>query len=265
MKILITRSLAVISILYSGLSNSFDFPAYPSTSMLHNSSGDRNSIQINCEPISTSKTLKCQFFQMSVSYEVNPDELDKEIEKEILSITTSKDFLENDPIKEVKSMCLAKGKDSQKFKSHYNKMDPGFAKEHMKKIIAIMNRACNVNSVKEAKEIVIDMTRLDKKLKSVTCKVWPNTWEETFHYKYTTDNNYWVTNSEPVGECGVINVSTLKKDGKYFWKYESHRVITNKEGNSILFSCKDIEERTVEYSWKSKSHQVNCKGIKFGL
>lgn len=62
------------------------------------------------------------------------------------------------------------------------------------------------------------LVKLNKQWQSVTCKVWPNTWEEVFRHKSTIDNQYWVSEAEPNGDCGVINIFTLKKDSDYFWR-----------------------------------------------
>ncbi len=265
MKYFINCVLLAMLSFYSFLIEAKEFPDYPTITILHNENGDRNSIQISCSPIDNKLSIKCQFYQMSVSYEEEPEGLDKKIENEILRVTKSKDFLKKDPIKEVKSLCLKEKKEYGEVIQHFNKMKKGEKKKYMKNVIETLDKACMVNTVKKAKEIISEMTRLDMQWKSKTCKVWPNTWEEIFNYKYTVDNLYWVTNAEPTGDCGIINVSTLKKDGDYFWKYESRRVVTNKEGKALLLSCKELEERSVIYSWKPKQHEVNCQEIKFGL
>ncbi|MEJ1341046.1 MAG: hypothetical protein RPU34_17075 [Candidatus Sedimenticola sp. (ex Thyasira tokunagai)] len=259
------RILHLVICLAPSISNASGFPKAPSTSMLHDQSGARNAVQMSCIPNYQNQSLKCQFFQMSVSYALNPEELDASIAKELRKIETNEDYLGKEPLKEIRQLCFSESKEGNKVKLHLNKMKSGPKKIYVERMLEISDEACNVTTIKKAKEIMVKLVQLNKQWQSVTCKVWPNTWEEVFRHKSTVGSQYWVSEAEPQGECGVINVSTLKKDGDYFWKYESKRVVTNREGGALLLSCKDIEERSIAYSWRSKEHNVDCKEIKFGF
>ena len=265
MKTLVLLMLISTNYLYSTLSIASDFPNFPTSSILHNANGDRNSIEVNCKPNISRNTLRCKFYQMSLSYEVNPKKLEDVIKKEIDKMKKDKDYLGENPLKEIKKMCLTKGKEGERIKSHFNKMKAGAMKEHMRSVMSVMEQSCTANTLKKVNDIMVKMIKLQKQWSSVTCKIWPNSWEETFKIISNAGNQYWVSNPEPAGSCGVMNVSTLKKDGDYFWKYESRRVVTNKESTSSLLPCKKIDERSIVYSWKPKKHEVMCKELKFGF
>ncbi|MES9993645.1 MAG: hypothetical protein ABW098_16975 [Candidatus Thiodiazotropha sp.] len=262
---ILIRVLLVMLLLASFAASASDFPEAPSTSMLHDQSGARNAVQMSCTPNYQNQTLKCQFFQMTVSYALDPEMLDASIAEELKKIETDKEYLGKEPLKEIKQLCFADAKEGKKIEAHFKKMKSGPRKDYAKRMLEISDEACKVTTIKQAKEIMTKLVKLNKQWQSVTCKVWPNTWEEIFRHKSTIDNQYWVSEAEPQGECGVINISTLKKDGEYFWKYESKRIVTNRDGSALLLSCKDIEERNVAYAWRSKEHDVNCKEIKFGF
>lgn len=265
MENILIRTLPLVFLLSISVSKASEFPEAPSITLLHDQSGARNAIQISCEPNYQNQTLKCQFFQMTVSYALNPEELDAAIAKEIYEIENNKEYLGKELLQEIKQFCFIKDKDGEKIKSHLEKIKLGPKRDYVESMLKITNKACKVTTISKAKEIMAQLVRLNMQWQAVTCKVRPNTWEEVFHHKVTINNPYWISDVKPQGECGVINVTTLKKDGDYFWKYESKRVVTNKEGNALLLSCKNLEERSLTYAWRSKDHNVDCKEIKFGF
>lgn len=260
------RKILSIGILIFGsqMSLSGDYPDAPSNSFLNDDSGARNAISMACERDYQEEKLNCKFIQMTVSYELDPNDFNEAVAEEITKINTDDKALGKEPLQEIKKFCFSSHKEKQKIAKHFEEMSKGPRKEYAEKMLAISKEACKAKSIADAKKIHIKLSTLAKKWKTMTCKVWPNSWNETFFHHNTIDAQYWVTKSEPQGDCGMINISTLKKDGDYFWKYESKRIITNKEGSSTLLSCDKFEDRTVKYTWKTKEHDVNCKVIKFG-
>ena len=239
------------------------FPDAPSNRFLNDGSGAKNAISMSCKRDYQGEKLNCDFIQMTVSYELDPKDFDKTIAEEIQKINTDDSALGKDPIKEVKKFCFSSRKDKNKISDYFREMSKGPRKEYAEKMLSISDGACTANSISDVRKIAIKLSTLAKKWETMTCKVRSNSWSETFVHHNTADAQYWVTKSEPQGDCGVINVSTLKKDGAYFWNYESKRIVTNKEGKTALLSCNEFEDRTVKYTWNQKEHDVNCKVIKF--
>ena len=75
------------------------------------------------------------------------------------------------------------------------------------------------------------------------------------------EGGYWVSTENISGECGVVNVSTLKRDD-YSWKYSSQGLSPLR---MPLMDCLParIEERKISHRSLAKEHDVNCKEIKF--
>jgi len=265
MKKMSYKYLTVLILAFPLVSNSASYPDAPTTIILHDSSGARNAIQLSCNLSADNRTLMCKFYQMSVSYKLEIDELQDSINAEIYKIKNEKDYLGKDPVKDIQKLCFSKSKDSEEINEHFNKMKSGSKKEYAEKMISIGNDACKAKTIKQVQDVMTKLIILDKEWNTVTCKVWPNIWEETFELQTTLESQYWLSKSKPAGECGIINISTIKKDDKYFWKYSSRRVVTNHEGNLGSLSCEKFEDRNVSYSWKQKEHSVNCKEIKFGF
>ncbi len=263
-----TKKMLIATLLLGGPSLSIaELPDYPGNSnILHDQSGARNSILMDCsfENRDTGK-ISCQFFQMSVSYALNPDEYESKLDEELHEIR-SPDFVKNeDLVAGAKKACDVYLEGKSEFDKKID-MAKGSGKEgHQRLVRELLAGACDLKTEEAAKEFFEKLVQISLDWETKTCKVWPNSWEETFTPEYTNDGFYWLSKSVAHGECGVLNVSTLKKDGDYFWKYESRRIVTNKEGGGGLIECSHVEERTAIYSWRSKEHLVNCREIKFEM
>ena len=97
---ILSRVLIVILLPASFAASASDFPEAPSTSMLYDQSGARNAVQMSCTPDYQSQALKCQFFQMTVSYALDPEKLDSSIAEELNKIEADKDYLGKEPLDE---------------------------------------------------------------------------------------------------------------------------------------------------------------------
>jgi len=261
------KNILIISLILfcTNLAVAQEFPDAPSNEFLRDASGARNAISIDCQRIYQSTQLKCKFFQMTVSYKLEPDELEASISAEIEKVNTDPEALGDDPLEEVRKICPADNQDRAEIEGKLRELSKGPRKDYAEGMLQVFKEACNAKDISDAKRVYIKLVTLGSQNNAVTCKVWPNHWEEIFEYHNTLESQYWVTKSEPQGECGIINVSTLKKDGKFFWKYDSRRVVTNSEGGGALLSCKNFEDRTVSYTWNPREHDVNCKVITFSV
>lgn len=256
------RYIALLSIVISTYANSSNSPR---VGFLYDQSGSKNAIQMDCKKINQSEFLKCDFIQTTVSYEVEPNKKQEIIQAEINKALNDTSYWDDNSVNEIKSLCSESSQDARKIKEHFKDMLHGHKKNYASKMLNIMDDACDIETVQDAKTLTIELIKVDIESKTTHCKVWPHTWTETFEKVAAPTGNYWLSKSSPTGDCGILNVSTLKKNSKYFWNYESTRLVTNKSGQTISGSCKEIEERKVFYTWKSQEHDVNCQTITFGM
>jgi hypothetical protein len=229
----------------------------PTRELLQDQSGARNAIRLDCSQNYKRQELTCRFVQFTVSYETNPDELDLVIQAEIESVD------ETDPqelLKELKESCPMPEREEAE---QVLKNIPGGERKVMAELILnSLQDICKANDAPSVKALLKEIIIAGKRFETMTCTVWPNIWEEVFKYRDTAEDGYWISTEDVSGECGVVNVSTLKKD-RYSWKYDSQRLVTNRDKSDGLLTCADVEERKVSYSVSTKTHDVNCKQIKF--
>jgi hypothetical protein len=249
-----------------------EFPRYPSHTIFHATNGEKNGIYAICEPHSQStKRINCRFIQMSVVLKTNPSDFDKELLDAIKSFDVMK---HEDLLTEIRSLCH-RDSEPENAKSdwvnHLKKIDEmpeGEAKQFSRTVIDLINKSCDVETYKNAKTLAIELVTKTLKWETVSCKIWPNVWEESFEYKIDQLNApYWLAQSSPQGACGVINISTFKDDySNYLFDYETKRIVTNKEGGIPgIGDCSDTDERTVKYSWTAATIPLACKQVTFGL
>ncbi|HIB77547.1 MAG TPA: hypothetical protein EYO58_08030 [Flavobacteriales bacterium] len=240
-----------------------NFPAYPPALLLYPESGERNSVQISCEQTGNPREILCHFYQMSVSYVLDPADLDGEIKKEIARYSGD-EYTGEDILDQIKGMC----RDSDKFiEAFEKKSESDDVPDRIATYVGLMRETCSLSTDEEVESFLKKMVRFQKTTESKTCKVWPNTWDETFSYNSTGDGSYWISKADPSGVCGIINVSTLRQVDEIFWGYDSRRVVTNREGSGsfMSLSCDSFEDRKVAYSWRPNDHYVMCEKIKFNF
>jgi len=263
------NNLIIATLLIFPISAYAEFPIYPTTTIIHPKNGDRNAIYVDCDLKTLNpETIECSFFQMTLSLKTNPDEVEEKIAKLIKYLETDKRFLK-DPVEEVKKLCF-KDKQSESYNKLWKEvknMEEGKAKEYKKFIFALGEKSCDISTAEEAKSLSRKLIEISTNFETVSCKVWSNTWKETFEYKKNYNQpSYWLAQPKPSGDCGVINVSTFKQvENKMFWDYESRRIVTNKEGEGLLWKCDTLEERTVSYGWDSEATSIECQEVSFGL
>ncbi len=243
---------------FSLVAKSADFPNYPNNAQAYMQDGDRSFIQISCDPdYKHGNRIDCKFIQNNVSYETDPEEYEAELKKSLENI--NKPEFEKELLGEPKKLCQQKDKDERK--ANITKMiqaNPA-SETRMRKWMALIDQTCEAKNLADVKTAFIAISKLRVEQDTKTCKVWLNDWEESFEYKRSSTGGYWLSTAEPHGECGVINISTLKSDPDFSfgWNYESRRVVTDKEAESLI-PCNDIEERKVTYKWLSVEQDTHC-------
>ena len=229
----------------------------PTRELLQDQSGARNAIRLDCSQNYKRQELTCRFFQFTVSYETNPDELDLAIQAEIRSVDESNSA---ELLEELKESCPMIQREQAELM--LKDMPDGERKVMTELILNNLQDICKADDAPSVKVLLKEIAVAEKRFETMTYTVWTNIWEEIFKYRDTVEDGYWISSEDVSGECGVVNVSTLKKD-RYSWKYDSQRLVTNRDKSDGLLTCADIEERKVSYSVSSKTHDVNCKEIKF--
>ena len=246
---------AALSILTPSILMASEFPRYPEGAMLASKGDSATGLRVECKLNEESLTLLCDFLQMTVSYELDPDDLKKTIAKDIQEI---EEISGDEAVKEVKSFCLA-GEDLS---------EAIVETETQRKLLDAMMDACHVKSADEARKAYKNMVTLIRETEATTCKIWPNKWQEQYHLEVPAiGENYWLSDVNPSGDCGVMLASTLKqyKDYSTLWQYDSRRIVTNKDGAGSLIPCSDIGETSWSYGWRKKQYTKNCTSIKFGF
>ncbi len=225
----------------------------------YDTSGEKNAISVECKE-NDDESVICDFFQMTVSYITEPEELQDKLRIENEKLLNEK--LSQKDIQSFNRFCDAEVQ--QQIAHSYKSLEDGFIKDSREKFAKIIMDECPIDNEKKAQKIALALNKIQLEKDSKTCKIWPNHWTETFYKKSTSDTEYWVTKSSPIGECGIINISTLKEDSDFLWDYESTRIVTNPSGDSGLVKCDMFENnRKVSYSWKRKENSVDCKVITF--
>jgi hypothetical protein len=249
-----TNIIAFALSLYAGLVVGSTPPVPPEMTLVSEASG-RTSIEVDCSLTQNSKQLECTFYQMSITYDLEPSKLKETITKEVDKLNNDHPDYKN-ILAEIKGLCPGEA-----FKLNDSLKEEGqrFA------FTGIQGQACKVTTLEQAKAVKIDVINVLNMVKAVTCRAWPNKWKETFSVPLGGDGSYWLSSPQPdMAVCGIINVSTLTEESSGLWRYESKRIVTNRKGRAGLRSCKDIPERTSAFSWRGKSQEVNCEHIKYG-
>ncbi|MCB0753350.1 MAG: hypothetical protein KDC52_17900 [Ignavibacteriae bacterium] len=132
-----------------------------------------------------------------------------------------------------------------------------------KKITKLAIENCNKNiSNNKIKSVIFELISLTQLIKTQTCEInTMNSWDETFKLQ---NGGIWLANETGYSDCGVVNISTFKKDIEqdFFWQYHSKRVVTNPEAKGGIIPCNLLEERETLYRYINQEYEMNCKYVK---
>lgn len=107
---------------------------------------------------------------------------------------------------------------------------------------------------------------LDKSMK--TCTLLANNYEVIFK---ETSPEVYTSRRGPEGACGVVSVNVFTPDANagYLYNYREQRVVTNRSASVPIgvgeMKCSNIDESSIEYSWRPSNEFRNCVFIKLGL
>lgn len=239
------------------------FPDYPVTAFVMPENKDRSHITIECSPEKEfPPQIRCNFRQTHILYDKHKEGLAESIAKEKKAVIA--ELNKASELKKLDALCKELG--APKAKEAQAKKIATARTEYEKQISIKAGEAWAQACAKGTKEAyataLLALTEMQQTQATETCVISSHDWSETFSYKITHGESYWVATGEPAGECGAVNVSTLK-GGKFLWDYESQRIITNQSGEAFLLKCKDLDQGVKRFTWQRESVGMDCRFIKF--
>lgn len=104
------------------------------------------------------------------------------------------------------------------------------------------------------------MFRALHEMSRTTCTPFVNRYDQTF---VKVNENLWVVESSPSGDCGIVNVSMFylpdPERAATLWNYRAQKMVTNKAGKANGVSeCARLDETPAEYRWDSPPVRADC-------
>ncbi len=241
--------LAIILFIIPSPSMAFHIGTLQNTNKNNNNYNDF----ITGECTEQNNTLKCNFIQISVSKSLNEITENSEIINEYKENPNIFDKFTDDGT----CNALLNPNKEQMEKTKASILEDPTLEQVQKAYIKV----CKEKNL----ESFLIFSELINERKKNTCKIISNPYIETFK---PDNNGGWVSVRGPSGTCGLIVISTLKKDGleDLFWKYTTQKKIMNRDASHILGKCEDAYDETEStYSWRNKDKYMNCIYIHFGF
>jgi hypothetical protein len=91
-----------------------------------------------------------------------------------------------------------------------------------------------------------------------TCLITTNRYERDF---LRDTASRWVSTEGPEGDCGLLDVATLRDDGGVRWTMETRKVVTKKDASP---TCQAYETRPETLSWQNVRRPLPCKFVQPG-
>lgn len=202
--------------------------------------------------------ISCTFNQITVSH------LNTKIDEErIAGLKRKNDNETQKEINEMKNIFCSKNS-LKNLESSFN-----FSSiDDMNMIMNDINMFCNNPS----KNKLIKFYENAKKIDKLTCSIEEKSYKQDFKYDFNSER--WIHQSEPKGDCGIIEISYIEKDPRenystFSWNYFIKSIATNKTKDPVFGSCNDFIDETDHFyygKWSSQheTHQVmDCKYIAF--
>lgn len=238
----------------------------PDVGLLYNTK-ETHSLVFQCQQ-SSENILECDFTQTAVRKKAKPEDLKT-------TLSQARDEFRAG-VKMTPAECKAyselveilEGRKKPPKEQEFKKIS-----DIEKKDLLASTKAMTQFCKSRTEENFLKMIRLDHDKNTRTCQVSSNTFKQTF--RYIKDNvsgvSTWVAKGEPVGPCGVVQLSRFEPEQPkgvpfVFWKYIARKVVTNPQGFIVPgASCKGLDESEYLYDWRSKEHQLSCDYIEFSV
>jgi hypothetical protein len=258
-----TRACLVFLLTISFLSNSFasnketaEGIEYPSWLIFINDK-ENDRFTVNCTEMKNGTgNIKCSFSQIMVSHDLNKIKNDEK-ELEDLRKKTAKEIQKQLDSQSIRKFCA----------EEVTKSKTRITDKEGQRILSHLKILCD----NQSKDGLIRFKEARLAEEKQTCQIFDKTYSEEFKYSFESDR--WISQSEPYGGCGFIDISYLEKDpregfDKFSWNYISKRIITNKNGYILAGKCSqltDDEIDLVSHGIGSLQYQhtklMNCKYI----
>lgn len=120
--------------------------------------------------------------------------------------------------------------------------------------------ALNAFCQQPTKETAEGLFRAFHEMSRTTCTPFVNRYEQTF---VKVNENLWVVESSPTGECGIVNISSFylpdPERASTLWNYRAQKTIMNKAGKANgLIECSGLDETPQDYRWDSQPVRADC-------
>jgi hypothetical protein len=243
-------------------------PAYPTVGLLHHTT-ENSSLQYSC--VLRGKSLECEMTQSFVRRQLNDADIPKK--REALSVEMAKlSFSQGDCKSTLKGgkEFEARLKDPSSIPSddklRFGQMTQA-EKDTVLEMFRLYENVCKTNSLAAKQALGEHLLNEEAGL----CRVGSHHWKETFRYQASGAGPAWISDSEPRGDCGVVQLNRfeLAKDAatSTFWNYVSRKAVSNPTGELLILGgkCSNLDEGTYSYTWKSRELYLSCKKIVFSV
>jgi hypothetical protein len=91
-----------------------------------------------------------------------------------------------------------------------------------------------------------------------TCLITTNSYEREFRREAA---GRWVSSEGPHGECGVLDVATLRDEGGVRWTMETRKLVTKKDASP---ACQAADIQFETFSWQNVRRPLPCRFVQPG-
>ncbi|UQS16766.1 hypothetical protein [Pseudomonas sp. HS6] len=232
----------------------------PTVGIVYNTK-ETNSITFRCTSIETS-TIECAFVQTRVLPAFKVENIEKSIENARNEFKQGIKLTKKDCIQYNEIFTDLKNKES----TQQNKTSKATAKTEYEDDISSL-KAVLAFCAKSTEENFIEIAKLNYSKLSRTCRASSNTFVQ--NYKLLPETGVWIADSNPVGDCGIVDLSRFESDkslGKNFtgWSFISKKAITNPKGTLFLGQpCSGLDESEYIFNWRNITWPMQCDYIEF--
>ncbi len=266
---MIIKKIAIFLAIFSPIV-SFARSDYPSVGLLHHTT-ENSSLQYKCEI--RGSELHCDMTQTFVRPMIPKDKLEQKAKELLDSLTKEKiepkkcEELSNS-LSQLNDVLKDPTKIPEKNRAAFSQMP----EEQIQSTITLLEKsllACKSGALSD----FIAVRNIILKDQASTCRVGSHSWKEVFQKgssKIINGEvlNVWITKDSPSGACGVVLLNRFEEvfsgTGRLkFWEYTARKAVTNPSGSSFGMQCKDLDEGTYFYGWRSRDLYLGCNKINF--
>ena len=239
-----------------------EFPDFPSFADMHGLAGNPKSLILECRKDNTASGtgISCDITERSVTTPLSEAEINA---RSLTHLEDMQALSDEEFLKQFEEICRGATRGSD-----WRQLRKEATTESAKVLIDIFEEIAQVDCLKiskpEANSFLLRVSEVGAEMERETCKIKTYRRGETFKPQHhSSDSHYWISSNLPVGECGKLRLSTLKRDpeSKYFWDYETREIQMNTDVESDWI-CDELEPPT-KYTWSARTHPLTCSSIIF--